>query len=122
MALVVLKRLESCELIFFCWNLSTGEFYIPLILDKGRYDPMKEITYYERLFVNIDENRLYFRDFWEKSGGDRRDYITDEKEKDLAYSCMRHMTQQKKYRKRFYRDKGDFKLIGMQPLRKAKRL
>ena len=110
--MVVLKRLESCELVFFCWNLSTGEFYIPLIVDKGRYDPMKELTYYERLFVNIDENRLYFRDFWEKSGGDRRDYITDEREQALASSCMLYMTKHKKYRKRFYRDKVDFKLIG----------
>lgn len=70
------------------------------------------MTYYERLFVNIDENRLYFRDFWDKNGGDRRDYITDEAERLLASNCMLNMTKHKKYRKRFYRDKGDFKLLG----------
>lgn len=82
------------------------------MVDKGRYHPMKENTYYERLFVNIDENRLYYRDFWDRSGCDRRDYITDEAEKTLATNCLMHMTRSKKYRKRLYRDKADFKLLG----------
>ena len=64
------------------------------------------------MFVNIDDNRLYYRDFWEKIGGDRRDYVPDDSEKELASKCMINMTKLKKYRKRFYREQKDFRLIG----------
>lgn len=107
-----MKRLRTEEIIFYCWNMSIAELYIPLIVDKGKIGHLDSIAFYERLFINIGESRLYFQDFWEKTGADRRDYLTDEAELMLAKKIKANITKDKKYRKRFFRDAFDFKLIG----------
>lgn len=94
--------------------MSTDELYMPLVVDKTRYDPIKEETYYQRLFVDIDENRLYFRDFWDRTSADRIDQVRDESEYSLAKKCKSHMIKDKKYRKRFFREKADLTVIGRQ--------
>lgn len=92
--------------------MSTDELYIPLVVDKGRYNALNFESYYERLFVYIDENRLYFRDFWDKSSADRRDHVRDETEYALAKKIKGYLTKDKKYRKRFFRDKTELAVIG----------
>jgi hypothetical protein len=110
--LVVMKRFHSKELTFYCWNLTTQELYTPLIVDYGVYNPTNESSYWEKLFVNIDEGKLYFRDFWDQVNHDRRDYITDEEEQKYARNLQEFITRDKKYRKRYFRENRDMKVVG----------
>ncbi len=112
-----MKRLQTREATFYCWNMTTKELYIPLIVDSKFYNVKKPNSFHEKLFISIDENRLYFRDFWDKHGIDRRDYIKDESEQARAEGMMLHATKDKKYRNRFFRDHGDLRLIGKKSLK-----
>lgn len=110
--LVVMKRLYSKELAFYCWNMTTQEIYEPLLVSAGHYDLLKPDTYLERLFVNIDECKMYFRDFWDTKNADRRDYLENFREYEVAERRMHLNTKNSRYRKRYFRENKEMRLIG----------
>ena len=110
--LVVMKRLYSKELAFYCWNMTTQEIYEPLLVSGAYYDPLKPDSYIDRLFVCIDESRLYFRDFWDTKNVDRRDYLENFREFEAAERRMHLNTKDSRYRKRYFRENHEMRLVG----------
>lgn len=108
---IFMLRFLNRKITIYCWNLSAMERYTTVSISCKKLRKNRDYKkIWQRMYFSIEENLIFFEDFW-KDAKDKN-LSPDDRESLKASKFMHLYCKGKKFMKKIFRSKDDYKTIG----------
>lgn len=109
-----MKKPDTRQLTLYCWNLSNGYQDIRPLAVRAQSLDLKNPQVWDRLFVDLDNLRLYLEDFWKEEGSEASERLAFSKPEyqQAKEFAQRKVPQHRKFRQRYHRRDPKHSLVG----------